>query len=131
MLINRWQDLHRIEYSDNYHCEHFAIDCYRFLTNQDVSELILTKTPSSSPLSRGEFKAKNLRNFVKLDKPKQYCFVLMRDTDRSHVGIWYDNQVLHLSLKGVVMQPLFTLEKSFKKIFFYGVNQNALNQKTD
>ncbi len=114
--------MHKLEYSDNYHCEHFAIDCYQFLTGVDVSELMLTK---------GHFRALNLRNFVKLDKPKQYCFVLMRDNNRSHVGVWYDNQVLHLSLKGVVMQPLFTLEKSFKKIFFYGVNQNALNQKTD
>ncbi len=115
-MINSWQQMHDLQYSDNYHCEHFAIDCYRFLTGADVSELMLTK---------GHFKALNLRNFVKLDKPQQNCFVLMRDKNNSHVGVWYDNQVLHLTQKGVVMQPLFTLEKSFKKILFYGVNQNV------
>ncbi len=109
-MLKNWQQMHKLEYSDNYHCEHFAIDCYRFLTGIDISELMLTS---------GHFKAKNLRNFVKLDKPIQNCFVLMRDTDSSHVGIWYDNQVLHLTQNGVVMQPLCTLENSFKRVGFY------------
>ncbi len=120
--LTTWQDMHDLQYSDNYHCEHFAIDCYRFLTKQDVSELMLTG---------GHFRALNLRNFVKLDNPIQNCFVLMRDKNSSHVGIWYNNQVLHLTQKGVVMQPLFTLEKNYKKIRFYKVNSDVLNQKTN
>lgn len=111
-MISNWSDMMRIEYSDNYHCEHFTIDAYRFLTGNDISEYLLS----------GDYALPiNLRNFTKLAEPKQHCIVLMRDTDKAHIGVWHDNAVLHLGDNGVVSQPLIIAQRGFKRVNFYEV----------
>lgn len=111
-LIKSWQDMHALRYSDSYHCEHFVIDAYQFLKGVDVSSHFLS----------GQFAtAHTLKNFNKLDTPRQFCFVLCRDKNKAHIGLWYDNQVLHLGKNGAVLQPLSALQQQFDKVGFYAL----------
>lgn len=113
--ITTWQDIHTLQYSNTYHCEHFVIDAYRFLLGIDVSGYFLS----------GQFAcAHTLKNFSKLDTPCQHCFVLCRDKNKAHIGIWLDNQVLHLGHRGVVLQPLFVLQQQFERMGFYVLKAN-------
>lgn len=111
-MIIGWQDMQSIEYSDDYHCEHFAADVHLFLTSIDISDYLLS----------GRFALPiNLRNFNKIDTPSQHCIVLMRDKAKAHIGIWYDNAVLHLGARGVVHQTLDAACLGFNRVSFYEV----------
>lgn len=106
-----WQQIEQIKYDkDNYHCEHFLIDIYRELTGIDLSHKLLVS---------GFFNIKNLRNFRKIIQPKSLSIVLFRDKNKAHVGLWYDNKVLHLDTKGVLLQPLDVVKIGFKRVDFY------------
>ena len=106
-----WQQIERIKYDkQRYCCEHFLIDVYRALTGVDLSDKLLT---------RGFFTARQLRNFKQVDTPKQLTIVLFRDANKAHVGLWYDNKVLHLSEQGVLLQPLDVAKMGFKRVDFY------------
>ena len=106
-----WQQIERIKYDkQRYCCEHFLIDCYRHFKSIDLSDKLL---------SSGFFNAQKLRNFRQVDKPKQFTIVLFRDKARAHVGLWYDNKVLHLSEQGVLLQPLDVAKMGFKRVNFY------------
>lgn len=108
-----WDTMQDLQYDkDRYHCEHFLIDCYRFLTGIDLSHKLLAS---------GFFNAKNMRNFVEVDKPKQHTIVLFRAKDKAHVGLWYDNKVLHLDMAGVLLQPLEVVKIGFKRVNYYEV----------
>ena len=104
-------DFDIIRYDKNrYCCEHFLIDCYKEFKGVDLSDKLL---------SSGFFNAQKLRNFRQVDKPKQLTIVLFRDANKAHVGLWYDNKVLHLSEQGVLLQPLDVAKIGFKRVNFY------------
>ena len=96
--------------ADKYCCEHFLIDAYRYYTGKDISNKLLTS---------GFFNAQKLRNFRQVETPKQLTIVLFRDKAKAHVGLWYDNKVLHLSEQGVLLQPLDVAKMGFKRVNFY------------
>lgn len=110
--IASWQDMQAITYSDDYHCEHFLIDAYAFLTGRNLANKLL---------SGGHFAVYQLRNFKKITMPRQHCIVLLRDKNKAHVGVWHDNQILHLVSSGVVLQPLEMAKRGFKRVDFYAV----------
>lgn len=113
-MIHCWEDMQNIHYSDNYHCEHFVCDAYQFLTKKDISHAMLS----------GQFALPiNLRQFKKINSPCQYCFVLFRDENKAHIGIWLDNAVLHLGQDGVVSQSLSVVKQEFKRVDFYQLKQ--------
>ena len=104
-------DFDTIRYDKNcYCCEHFLIDCYKHYTGVDLSDKLL---------SSGFFNAQKLRNFQQVDKPKQFTIVLFRDKSKAHVGMWFDNKVLHLDNQGVLLQPLDVVLMNFKRVNFY------------
>lgn len=104
-------DFDTIRYDKNrYCCEHFLIDCYRHFKGVDLSDKLL---------SSGFFNAQKLRNFRQVDKPKQFTIVLFRDKAKAHVGMWFDNKVLHLDNQGVLLQPLDVVLMNFKRVNFY------------
>lgn len=95
----------------HYNCVHFLIDAYKHYVGEDLSEKLLGDTNQFDPLK--------LKNFRKIDVPKQNCIVLLRDRYKAHVGLWRDNAMLHLDPKGVVQQPLHFARQYFKKVNFY------------
>ena len=104
-------DFDIIRYDKNrYCCEHFLIDCYKEFKGVDLSDKLL---------SSGFFNAQKLRNFRQVETPKQLTIVLFRDANKAHVGMWYDNKVLHLSEQGVLLQPLDMAKMGFKRVNFY------------
>ena len=104
-------DFDTIRYDkDRYCCEHFLIDCYQHYKGIDLSDKLL---------SSGFFNAQKLRNFRQVETPKQLTIVLFRDANKAHVGLWYDNKVLHLSEQGVLLQPLDVAKMGFKRVNFY------------
>ena len=106
-----WQQIERVKYDkQRYCCEHFLIDIYRELTGIDLTNKLLTS---------GFFNAQKLRNFRQVETPKQLTIVLFRDKAKAHVGLWYDNKVLHLSEQGVLLQPLDMAKMGFKRVNFY------------
>ena len=109
-MIN-WQQIERIKYDkQRYCCEHFLIDIYRELTGIELTNKLLTS---------GFFNAQKLRNFRQVETPRQLTIVLFRDVNKAHVGLWYDNKVLHLSEQGVLLQPLDVAKMGFKRVNFY------------
>lgn len=98
--------------ADSYCCEHFLIDAYKHYTNIDLTPKLLTK---------GFFNVRNLRQFARVDKPKQHTIVLFRAKNEAHVGLWIDGRVLHLEPHGVVWQPLDYIKRDFERVTFYEV----------
>lgn len=111
-MIKSWADMECLEYSDKYHCEHFTIDAYRFLTDLDISQKLLTGNTAG---------VTNMRNFKQISQPTEYCLVLFRGYNQAHIGLWHDNKVLHLDRRGVVMQSLDAAKTGFKRVVFYEV----------
>lgn len=98
--------------ADKYCCEHFLIDAYKHYTNINLAPKLLT---------RGFFNVQNLRQFARVDKPKQHTIVLFRDKNKAHVGLWIDGRVLHLEPHGVVWQSLDYIKRDFDRVTFYEV----------
>ena len=112
-MIRNWADMQKLVYSDDYHCEHFAVDALRFLTGKDISQYMYTGS-AAIPM--------NVRQFKKVTSPSQFSLVLLRDNHKAHIGIWYNNAVLHLSNDGVVHQTLNIALRGFKRVSFYEVD---------
>lgn len=111
-LLNRKYD------ASKYHCVHFVIDAAKYLFDVDYSShfLGLTGTVNES-LNASRH---NFNQAKKLEKPVNQCIVLMTDLmNRSHVGLFYCNHVLHLTESGVYFQTLRTLEKNCSRFRFY------------
>ena len=100
--------------ADSYCCEHFLIDAYRHYTGIDLSPKLLTG---------GFFNASNLRQFERVDTPKQHTIVLFRDKNKAHVGLWIDGRVLHLEPHGVVWQSLDYIKRDFDRVVFYELSE--------
>ena len=106
-----WNRIENIKYDrERYCCEHFLIDVYRELAGSDLSDKLLTS---------GFFNIHKLRNFRQVDTPEQFTIVLFRDANKAHVGLWYDNKVLHLCEQGVLLQPLDVAILGFRRVNFY------------
>lgn len=112
-MITSWDSMQDIVYSDDYHCEHFAVDALKFLTGTDISAAMFTGV-GALPI--------NVKNFIKIPSPTQFSLILMRDKNKAHIGVWFDNAVLHLADTGVVYQPLAMATRGFSRISFYEVN---------
>ena len=111
-LLNRKYD------ANKYHCVHFVVDAAKYLFGADYSKhfLGLTGTVNES-LNASRH---NFRQARRLDKPKDGCVVLMTNLmNESHVGLFYNKHVLHLTESGVYFQTLRTLEKNCSRFRFY------------
>jgi hypothetical protein len=101
----------------NYNCAHFVCDV-----------LAVLKSPEMGDVLRGFLCAKKHRKVLKddlskiilLDKPIDLCVVLMqRPKAATHVGIYVQGRVLHLSQQSVQCQPLDVVALGFKKVRFF------------
>lgn len=60
-------------------------------------------------------------NYEQLGAPQSPCIVFMTNNHRkdSHVGIFVDGRVIHLSIRGTQWIPLEYLQMQFKEVSFY------------
>lgn len=91
-----------------YTCNEFACDAWKVIKGEDLSAKLESHLNGKS-------------KFKLLKKQKSPCLVFMSnsDTSSSHIGIFYNEKVLHLSTMGVQYIPLETISLYFKKVRFY------------
>lgn len=93
-----------------YNCTHFASDVWFELTGIDLSRFIIN---INDKITDKSFK------FEHLDKPMSPCIVIMKRVSfNSHVGIFINNKVFHLTEQGVQYLPLDIASRGFNKLRF-------------
>lgn len=105
----------------DYNCAHFVAEVWEHLSGADIRETLNgLLLPPKSRFVRGAMR----REFVRLEKPKNPCIVLMhRKGDAAHVGLFMCNKVLHIRREGVAFQPLDIAMMGFKTYRFYDVKE--------
>lgn len=95
-------------WSKNYTCNEFACEAWKQITGKDLSKRMFSYLNG-----KGRFK--------RLDKPISPCLVFFTNNARSasHVGLFYEGKLLHLSPKGVQYIPLELVAMNFKETRFY------------
>lgn len=85
----------------SYNCYHFSCDVWRHLTGEDLSQIIDDQMQTTGILYR-----RYVRQFRELVKPVSPCLVIMQNPHEiTHMGIFYNGRVLHLTESGTEYQP--------------------------
>lgn len=95
-------------WSKNYTCNEFACDAWLKITGEDLSKRI-----AESLNGNGEFE--------QLSEPISPCIVYFKNNDHTptHVGVFFDSKVLHLTARGVQFMPLEIVSFGFREVRFY------------
>lgn len=102
----------------NYHCVHFVIDAAKDLFNRDYSKNFIGLTGSLNDAIKTSRQTviKNKR----IKEPIHSCIVLMTSpTGSNHVGLFYDQKILHLTEIGVQFVSMRLLQQSYTRFRFY------------
>ena len=101
----------------NYNCWHFVREAWKDLTSLDLGDQV----PEHRSAESYTLQALKVANtMIKLDKPSCPCLVLMqRKRIEPHVGIFYQNRVLHLNTNGVEYRPLDQVTSKYPQVSFY------------
>lgn len=97
----------------NYTCVHYLQDKYYELTGERINLL-----------SNNIFDPRLVKNFHKVNQPKELTIVLFRNRTKSHVGLFHNNRVYHLDEFGEVCQHLSIASKGFNRVDFYEANRD-------
>lgn len=106
------------EYNERtYHCGHFACDVIEHYCGQSVRDkfarLLL-------PLRDVKFTLDLRKEFNVLDKPINYCAVMMHTHSlHAHAGVHIDGRVLHLTRTGAKFELLHVVQYLYDKVRFY------------
>ena len=111
------------KYSKHYTCANFVKDALLHLTGFDFSDQL---KGFLLPVGNIEILAACKNNFELIKCPQNNALVVMRRANNPpHVGVWYNNKVLHLSeFSGVQYQPLEIAALGFTKTRFYLCKKN-------
>lgn len=90
----------------NNNCGHFVVKIWKQLTGQDITKYLL------QPLD------KIAGDFTKLKEPQSPCLTVMTFGGVTHVGVWYEGKLLHMTDKGPVYQELSSVKENFKYRFY-------------
>jgi len=102
---------------NTYNCAHFVVEVIHRLKGVDISE---TMRGFLMPPKERTVRASLRRAFVKLEKPENYCIVLMqRARTTPHVGVYIDGRVLQIHERGVEYVDLDLASRGFTKTGFY------------
>lgn len=95
-------------WSKNYTCNEFACDVWKQITGLDLADRLLKSLAGNG-------------DFQKLDTPQSPCIVYFTNNNQTptHVGVFFDNKVLHLTMRGVQYMPLEIISVGFKEVRFY------------
>lgn len=101
----------------HYNCWHFVREAWKDLTSLDLGDQV---PEHRSPQTYTEQALKVANTMIRLDKPVSPCLVLMqRKRIEPHVGIFYQNKVLHLNINGVEYRALDQVTAKYPQVSFY------------
>jgi hypothetical protein len=104
-------------HTKNYNCLDFVREVWLELTGRDIIE----RLPGLLDESKGKRAGlSGIRQFTRLEKPRNPCLVLMqRAHTEPHIGIYLNRRILHLHERGVEFQPLLVARAYFTSIKYY------------
>ena len=96
------------KWTQDYTCNEFACETWELLTNESLTDRL-------NAFLNGE------GSFEVLESPVSPCLVFFgrRDAGQSHVGVFYDGRLLHLSSKGVQYVEIDIVAMGFRTMRFY------------
>jgi len=105
--------------AQNYHCGHFLLDAWMFITKQDIScaigGLLL-------PLDQCNMKGCDLTKLKWIDEPEDPCIMSMRNArGLGHVGIYVKGKMLHLAQHYPCIIPLEQVMTHYRGLRYYAV----------
>lgn len=107
-----------------YNCLDFAIEAWEHLCGEQGVMERLQELSAGIHAEDGRVLSSAVRGFAKLQQPISPCFVVMqRSKMQPHIGIFYNNRVLHMKDSGVEYQPLPVVRRYFTKIGFYAYDK--------
>lgn len=114
-------DLFKLQYSQSFHCVHFAICAAKQLYGKDYSGSFVGLTNSLDDAIKTS--RSTVVSNTRIEKPKEGCIVLMTyRTGNSHVGIYHKHRIFHLCDQGVQRITLEQARPLFNRIRFYEPN---------
>jgi hypothetical protein len=100
----------------NYNCWHFACDVWHDLTGIRHH----TSIEDFRVGSLNRIAADTSDTLVKLSEAVSPCFVLMqRRMATPHIGVYYNEKVLHLNERGAAYAPLSVVIAGFQTVNYY------------
>lgn len=101
----------------SYNCAHFVSEVWQYMTGEDISEKLTGFTTSRDKRS---VNMKLRFDFERLVTPVTPCLILMhRRRTSTHVGIYINGKILHLTEKGVQRVSIENATYGFNKYGFY------------
>jgi hypothetical protein len=100
-------------------CWHLVRDVWRDITGVDLGDLTPPK-PDHHSLDEAAWAASEGPGFVRLERPRQPCIVLMRRrSEIPHVGVLMRWRVLHITPRGVRNPWLSDVEREWDSLDYY------------
>lgn len=87
-----------------YNCFHFASDIWRELTGEN--------TIVGSP-------ADMKKHFERTPVPISPCLAVFTGKNETHIGVYIEGKILHLTKEGAVRERLASVKAHFSKVSFY------------
>lgn len=101
-------DLFDREYTQDYTCNEFACEAWGEITGENLVERL------NNHLN-------GIGDFEQLKEPISPCIAFFSRNPKSptHVGLFYDQKILHLSPRGVQHMPMEYVMMGFRTVSFY------------
>lgn len=95
-------------WSESYTCNEFACDAWQQITGENLSERL-----------NGFLNGSN--GFQLIETPISPCITFFTNNNKTstHVGVFFDNKILHLTGRGVQYMPLEIVKLGFREVRFY------------
>jgi hypothetical protein len=95
-------------WSKEYTCNEFACDAWKQITGENLSKRLMR-------FLNGE------GGFDQLESPTSPCIVFFNNSFQAstHVGVFFEDKVLHLTGRGVQFMPLDIVKIGFKEVSYY------------
>lgn len=108
----------RYHFTD-YNCFHFARDVYLDIVGIDIEQLFVQDLFKIAP------EARHLTRLLR--SPVSPCLVLFSRPAlaQTHIGVWLDGNVLHLSEHGARFEPLHDAKLGFLKCTYFQMKAQA------
>lgn len=105
-----------------YNCAHFVAEVWQSLTGVDIRGQL---DGFLLPPGKRFVKSGIRRRFIRLEKPKDLCIVLMyRVKGSTHIGVFIRGRVLHIQRVGVSFHPVEIATMGYKTFRFYDVKND-------
>lgn len=76
------------------------------------------------------FESENLE-FIEIEKPEDFCISFMKDTSNNfmHAGIYYNDNIFHMSSKGICVNHKNVMNRFYKEIKYYKIYNKKNGEK--